>query len=227
MSTATETPTPTVTRTAFNKKMRKEFDRIQKSNAQFKRAGKRQKRVLAAKDAIRWTTLGLIELVSKAGYVRITPISGRPEAWWEELDERGGLTQLHEQILERVEKPADCKVCGVGGLLVAKCMRFDKFENAFDLDTDIQVGGYEAGNGLVDLFSNEQLALIECAFEKWTAPEIDPEEDDNSGDKSELGDITREEQDKAATFGARYDDDRNRFLAIMRNIVKNDGTFKP
>ncbi len=206
--------TAVVERTDFNKKIRKEFDRIQKSNKEFKRAGKKQKRVLAAKDAIRWTNLGLLN-PSSGSYLVIGAVLciDRPPEWWDAQDQ--GEIQLHEQILERVEEPADCTVCGVGGLLVAKCMRFDKYAVSYQFDRDMALETCEAGDGLADLFSNAQLALIECAFEQWTTA------------NSEFGYISEEAQFKASEFGFKYNDAKERFIAIMRNIVKNEGTFKP
>ena len=211
-----------VRRTAFNKKIRREFDRIQKDNKEFKRAGKKQKRVLAAKDAIKWTNLGLLQLSKAAGYLTVEAVSGRPDEWWNAQEKEAGPTQLHEQILERVEETLDCHVCGVGGLLVAKCMRFDQFEISELFCDEIRLGIGEAGNGLADLFSDEQLALIECAFEQWHAPSVVV-----GGVQSDFGSIAAEAQNKAADFGERYYDHKERFLAIMRNIVKNEGTFKP
>ena len=215
-----------IKRTTFNKKIRREFKRIQRENKEFKGASKKQKRVLAAKDAIRWTNIGLLQIAAAdacpggSGYVTIESVSDRSDEWWKACEEEAGPTQLHEQILERVEAPDDCTVCGVGGLLVAKCMRFDKYEVDHLLSDDMELEGHQAGDGLEDLFSDEQLALIESAFERWSPGSP-------SGASSDFGDITEEEQNDAANFGERYDDDKQRFLAIMRNIVINEGTFKP
>lgn len=63
---------------------------------------------------------------------------------------------------------------------------------------------------LKDFFNKDQLAAIEAAFE-INRP---------LAHYSKIG-------YEALAFGIRYPDDDKRLAAIFRNIVRNDGTFKP
>jgi len=209
-----DSETTEVERTEFNLKMRKEFERIQASNAGFKRASKRQKRILVAKDAIEWVKLGLFDPVQGTYFeVERVGLNDRPSEFWKESPPK----QLHEQILERVDEDSNCcRACGIGGLLVAKCMRFDEVEVKTDLDVNFALPQRACSTGLEDLFSREQLAMIEVAFEVWKRPVM-----------SAFAKLAESERIAAARFGGRFKSSKTRFIGIMNNIIKNDGTFKP
>jgi hypothetical protein len=97
---------------------------------------------------------------------------------------------------------------------------------------------------LGDIFENEQLALIETAFEcSVFAPHFDSDddEDDNEALAEEWGESDAAQA--AIAFGNKFpkaeyrscdcgcgdnkENDEPRLRAIMQNIIDNGGTFKP
>lgn len=91
---------------------------------------------------------------------------------------------------------------------------------------------------LSEYFTKKQLALIELAFESGdkdhgTLPYYDADgSDDYHYNKYEVNIdsfpkllLSKAEMDLAIKFGRKYRHDTDRFLAIMNNIIRNDGTF--
>lgn len=122
-----------------------------------------------------------------------------------------------QKVIKLLEK--QCEVCALGNLFMSHIRVFNQ----------IELGGIENDrDGIVDslndYFDNQQLDLIEAAFE------IEPShvrgylgfyrEEDG---KSELDKLA----DKAVNFGSKYDDASKRLRAIMLNLIKNDGVFVP
>jgi hypothetical protein len=99
------------------------------------------------------------------------------------------------------EKQLSCGVCALGALFVAKVMRTD--DCPFHLES---YGRDEVSTKLVSLFSDEQMDLIESAYELY-------------GNQSEPG--------SAAAFGAKFKAGKPRLKAICQNIIENKGKFKP
>ena len=95
-----------------------------------------------------------------------------------------------------------CTVCGIGACMVSFANLGDKFTTGQLDDTDADA----IHSKLRTAFTKSQLGLIERAFESTF---------------SDIGD------DKAQAFGGRYGDDTARLTAIMKNIIKNNGVFKP
>lgn len=52
-------------------------------------------------------------------------------------------------------------------------------------------------------------------------------EEDIDGSYDEWGEYTPGIGDKAVKFGRKYKTPKNRLIAIMKNIIKNKGEFKP
>ncbi len=94
-----------------------------------------------------------------------------------------------------------CTVCALGGMLLSHIRLFNKV----DIGQLTHVGGYDIKGYLLDYFSKTQLSLIEGVFERW-----------HGGDKA-----------AACAFARKYRGDKQRLIAIMKNIVKNEGIFKP
>jgi len=160
------------------------------------------KRVLIAKDVIKY--IKTKKMVANIGtYVDI------PVPLYE-------LTNSDVELRDFV-KDKECHVCAVGSVFMATVNRRNK----------LSVGRFKAMNErfaeeasrgitayLKDIFSEEQLSLIEAAFEgdkfPWTAP-IDNEE----------------HLSIARNYRKSITDDSIRMIVIMKNIINNNGTFIP
>ena len=99
-----------------------------------------------------------------------------------------------------------CHVCAIGALFVGWVKRYDGITVKKFLE-------YGRNNmcGTMSAFDRGNLGMIECAFE---------------GHRIADGSVM-EEDDAAVDFYGRYDNPKDRMVAIMKNIVKNKGTFKP
>jgi hypothetical protein len=93
-----------------------------------------------------------------------------------------------------------CHVCALGSLLLAKAVRFDNVlcNQMNYLNTRMGVGP------IADHFDRNQLLLIESAFEGYS-----------------------DEDNDVQIFYSKYPDPKDRLVAILKNLIKNKGTFKP
>lgn len=116
-----------------------------------------------------------------------------------------------------------CRVCALGALFVSKVESVNGVTPQ-DLASITKIVRYnwaalcqtEMAKYLSDIFSKKQLQQIECAFEI-----------DYDGCSCGLQDLTLDEKERAASFGDEFPESNNRLLAIMKNIVGNDGEFIP
>jgi hypothetical protein len=107
-----------------------------------------------------------------------------------------------------------CTGCALGSVLLACVLRTDELTTS-DLFSG---GGVNTGNMVEYLekyFSFKQLALIEKAFEGSGVSGIDDMDEYQS------------EGLIAAAFGAQFKSPTARVIAIMKNIIANDGMFVP
>jgi hypothetical protein len=102
-------------------------------------------------------------------------------------------------------KAPECNVCGLGAAFCSMARLGDRvgMEDADEVHVHLK-----------PIFGGHQLVLIESAFEG----------DDFSGSN---WDLSEEELKACMKFHAKYSDDDKRLAAIFRNVVKNNGTFKP
>lgn len=92
----------------------------------------------------------------------------------------------------------NCQVCALGALFVAKVIRHNRFT------CDGEPDSHTLREAMAGYFTRQQLFDIETAFECC---------------KMGTGRFA------AKVFGRRYADDTDRLMAIMRNIIRNKGTF--
>lgn len=192
---------------------------IKKANSSFTRLSASRKRVRIAKDVLKqidsrrfvpWFGIYLhLPAKSEAAFNR----------FYEEYRYRIPRTSPKTSAAGRVgvrETVADttCKVCGIGSLFVAMVDRVNA--------CTIQDMGGEPNNGdfmveyLSQFFSEEQLVLIETAFEGRMVSSRDT---DLSSYNTKV---------KAAIrFTRRLKSPAGRLKKIMNNIVLNNGTFVP
>lgn len=151
------------------------------------------------------------------------------------IAERGTYVKIntHEDIQNQkmdtlLAKPdITCICCGLGALFTGVVDMGDKV-NVSDVFKNEEWWGRSEfyGNQIDDskmreklreVFSPDQLGLIESAFEGKLFR-------DNEGKTSPEFEKLRR---FATAFGKRYKNDEERMKAIMKNIIKNRGTFRP
>lgn len=190
----------------------KEIEAIEAKNALFAQASPTKKRVLIAQD--------VINSIRASQYTADTGI-------WCKLNTNKELSnQRGEQLQHLLQDTANtsCRVCALGAC----------FTSAVKLGNDQLIDDHIVANHGANLsendappsrnriikryFTPDQSKLIELAYEQgngWYKLE-------NVRGKEVLA-ISK----KAVAFGRKYQDDSGRMIAIMENIVKNNGTFKP
>jgi len=175
-----------------------------------------QKRVLIAKDTIKWLNSNNIE--AKSGEYFLAPSMGIK------------IKSLNDKLgaaLARTKK--SCKVCALGGMFYSMVRRFDKVTVGRGDITNRCLGDYltfvESSVVFSELgkyFPHHQLAMIESAFEMIDM--IDWEDHDHIGDA---------EVDRSILFAQKPDysgdgkSPASRLRMIMENVVENNGVFKP
>lgn len=190
--------------------------KIQHWNRKFQAFTAAQKRVAIAKDVLDQIEAKTIT-PKKGTYVALKGVRGK------------GFYELPVQ--ENFDK-VKCTTCALGGLLT--CMV--KFTNDATMkDLDNPGMDYDSGTEnnlwkrLAKFFGKKQLFLIEHVFENWTYGMWDTYA---KGQMAELGfkasDKDRQLVNKVnATWGLYPKTAKDRMIAIMENIIRNNGTFKP
>lgn len=129
-------------------------------------------------------------------------------------------------VQETLGRAVECSVCAVGSMMISKCR--------INGDSKVISSSHWSGScnsqhllyeDLGQYFDNQQLALIESAFERdsgFCSDHVNDEEPDEKVCKELMELATRAED-----FGFAYEDDSDRLKAIMQNIVDNQGTFNP
>lgn len=102
-------------------------------------------------------------------------------------------------------KAPECNVCGLGAAFCSMARLGDELslDDADNVHTHLE-----------PIFGGDQLVLIESAFEG----------DDFSGP---LGQLSEKELKACQKFFEKRPDDDKRLTSIFRNVIKNNGTFKP
>lgn len=175
---------------------------------------KAETRVQIAKDVLKQIKLGTLKPKNGTFIERLRPFR-RKSAFGGTYNEYCFYDEDKphpEQLCEVLEK-LPCKVCALGGIFAATVKRFNKFESVPNLNMD---EGYDYLNSY---FSKQQLDMIECSFElgqgrvaHWS---FDPDSFPYSLENT------------CIEFGEQYKAGEERMVAIMKNIIKNKGTFVP
>ena len=184
------------------------------TNEEFNALSDEQKRIEIAKDviaALKAKKLSAGQMV----YVNNTNI--------DDIIRQDGSQQLQPLLIETQK---ECQVCAKGALFVCDVIRRNEFKvskSVTSIDSDIILQKLE-------YFSESQLNLIETAFEGDTKQEEGLVELDEEGDAKydENFDVIYIPVVKQAIkFSKRFTNDTNRMIAIMKNIIENNGEFKP
>lgn len=193
--------------------------RNQRNNERFAKASPAQKRVILAKDVLKWLAIGKLvpagrdasEGEGASEYLRIID-PGSPGHRWSP-----SVPMEDVRAAGKVNGYA-CTACAIGGLIAAAAERdaCSLFSDGRDFipTRDNASSEIRAEMGRHDLFSNEQLKLVEQAYEVGVGISIPH-------------DVAAENVEAARAFGLRFSRRHDRLTAIMKNIIANKGTFTP
>ena len=131
---------------------------------------------------------------------------------------RGNAIYKGKQLKEVLPKLKECRVCALGGLFYSYVSKYNNFQ--IDVNgigwTDFYGGEMRE---LMGMFSKHQLYLIECAFER----------DDIQENCLRSGKFKILTTELAINYRYRngIENDEEALIHIMKNIIRNKGTFKP
>jgi hypothetical protein len=100
-----------------------------------------------------------------------------------------------------------CRVCAKGALFLSTVRRYNKASVK-----DVMCDNMETAE---KMFGKHQFNLIEAAFEQWDFTIPDTHEEEHG----------RPVPYEVQAFGNKYEDDTDRLVAILKNIIKNKGNF--
>ncbi len=181
----------------------------------------RDKRVAVARDVIERIALGRARYVP-GSYMRRRDYN---ERW-----RTGALTEDVQGCADFLE--GECSVCLLGGLLLSKARLFNAVPFAkFDPGGYFTVSGRQADGAaiadvLADVFDPATLATMEAAFELAAGYY------NSSPLLKRLTDAEIERLQAGKAFGHAFGDQselyvNDRVLAVMNNLIANDGEFVP
>jgi hypothetical protein len=172
----------------------------------------RQRRVAIAQDVIDRINEGQLSIESDKAYL-LWEHSKLPNAVLAKSVSKRRVNQLYKE----------CTVCARGGMLLSRVAVFNSLsleemginqsEYDYDYDGSYSINGEYTAKVLRGAFTEKHLSLIEAAFECGIHYAI------NAG-------YSHKKANEAVCFGFEHDNDEERLLAIMQNIVDH-GSFRP
>jgi hypothetical protein len=163
----------------------------------FNKLSKQQKRIAVAKDALQQLLKG-----------KFRPYMGE----WVTTSFRNARKYSGRQLCDVMDE-IGCRCCQLGALFLSDV----RFRNDFKVVNRVnaQIAGYGPNglneiNRLADYFSEDQLRLIEIAFERGGGLYV-PHDYEYS----------------AVDFGKKYRSAKGRMIGILTNVINNDGVFVP
>ena len=197
--------------------MKKSSSNKNKKKVSFEKLSPSQKRVTIAKDVIAQIKLG-----------RYIADSGSYIANINFKNNLGDDEMHNKDIKKNFGKIKSCTVCAMGACLMSATKFANKLSFGDVGDSVRDLVNDKVKDLFSKLFSPEQLLLIETAFEGGG--------DDTDGDSRvayDLFDLDRNQFEgsdflqPSDEFRNNYYESEKRLIAIMENIIKNKGTFKP
>ncbi len=126
-----------------------------------------------------------------------------------------------KQLQEVLPKLKECRVCALGGMFYAFVDKYNNFEiSSLGVEYSSQYRDSKIRE-LLDMFSKDQLYLIECAFEET---DISDNCRYRSQYKASEYHIAKAFRKANGIEGHEHD---KALILIMKNIIRNKGTFKP
>lgn len=184
-----------------------EMKSIIKLNKKFQKATPSEKRIIIAQDVISQIVVGKF-IPTKGGYF-------------------SSKNDLKGDLQTCIIKPGfKCEVCEIGGLFTSLI----KIENNFKMEDIGYIDNKHMEERLKKYFSEEQLALVESAFEAsdFSQNNINDIKLQKAIDYRERKRLSKPEY----SFGKQWlkeckTKDREAMIAICTNIINNKGTFRP
>lgn len=182
-----------------------------------KRKTKVERRLEVVKDAIK--QLRRKNILAKEGDV----VNVLNDDIKNQLEDSDQVQLVLKKLFKKKQELPVCRVCARGALLISTIHKQNAFtgKQFYNISSASFAKHHVEDQRLLVLFSSYQLQLIEEAFEQGAHY-------DSSNFTSRFNSgISEENAKKAHKFHDRYKNDNNRLLAILTNIVKNKGLFKP
>lgn len=179
-------------------------NQIKEDNLLFNNSSDAEKRVIIAKDCILRIKLGQFQ--------------PRDTVFIDDDMIHRFQNESHGNSLQKIfnDSQFECEGCAKGGLFMSYVGRVNDFKaDEFEYGNDINDNNHAK---LLEIFSPEQLALIECAFEGIILLDVN---------------LTEAQVNQAFAMHERFIDEEfevdseSLLLAICENIISNEGTFKP
>ncbi len=160
-------------------------EEIEQRNAAFAEKTPKEKAVLIAQDVIKM--LRIKRIYAQTG-----------DYFSSSLNKKGvGKNNAREEFLGLFSNNESCSCCALGAVMLS-CTLFANNETYSQFYREVgETSGYFE-NGLHEIFSTEQLQLIERSFEGWWGYYY---------------------------YSTKYNDSNERLEAIMQNIIDNNGAF--
>ncbi len=134
-------------------------------------------------------------------------------------DKTGYVLGEYEAGDSVLECTKSCTVCALGAMFLT---HLDNTDSLKVTPTGwFRIESFDVYEQLSEVFTEEQLGLIEAAFECDWGCYYDDTWDIENGFPEDHPCF------KAEAFGRSYTEPRERLVAIMENIIANEGTFKP
>ena len=180
--------------------------KLEEKNKKFAKANKAAKRVMIAKDVLE--QLQAKRIVAKKGTYCTFKLNEVRTI--KKSDNKSVRENFHNGAI------TSCKTCGIGAIMLSTIL----FKNGINVQHNIQFASVwndsdtdqQATALVLKYFDEQQLRLIEAAFECWSVRRF-------------VNDQLLAEQ--ASNFGALFSSPTKRLKAIMENIIRNKGTFVP
>lgn len=195
--------------------MTKSATKTELANKKFNKLPKNKQRVLIAKD--------VIAQIKKSRY------KPRRLAWVQFSNKFRKKLQNAEMssvaFQAALQQSFSCKCCALGACVVSKARlgnRIDPFKNSLHLGVKDEIfldNEYDIQDELCSIFG-KQFPIIELAFEKGDSS-FNLDLDNGWVDSHYIS------KNAAISFGEKYKSDKTRLIGIMKNIIDNDGEFKP
>ena len=183
--------------------------KLEEKNKAFNKLSKIEKRIEIAKDVI--SQVKAEKFIAKCGIYFST----------ESFNEFGQEESAQQILLG--DKAPKCTVCALGGITLSTIRK----NNAVKIGVLQVKGGAANQRKLVadkthNIFTKTQLDMMEIAFERQVMDRENPyfTNQDYPFNNTMIG-------QKAIDFGSKYADINDRLVAIMENLIANNGIFKP
>lgn len=179
-----------------------ELKRIKEQNALYKKLSPAERRVEVAKDALLYVKKGFWTPQTAKGYVNLNkPIL------------------IKDDTCSWSPGKIDCTVCARGALFLGALNKFNNWDpreyNDIEYGEDLyEISSEEFGHVEEKLWSTRQVAEIEFVFES----------DDLGAAENWIW--TDDNWDLVRQWKRQYKQPKARLIAILKNIIRNKGTFK-